>query len=409
MTEAIDTVIIGGGQAGLSLGYYLSRQGRSYVILEKANAPGSAWRQRWDSFTFITPNWSIRLPGGEYQGPEPDGFLPRDEIIKLFEAYVSQQHLPVRYGVEVTAVRPTTGGYEVESNGQSILATNVVVATGSFQRPKIPAFSTKLDPAILQIHSGDYRRPDQLPAGAVLVIGSAQSGCQIAEELHQNGRKVYLSMGSSSGRLPRRYRGRDIFWWLTQAGFFDRTIDKLPSLKARFAGNPQLSGSNGGHSLNVHQFVRDGVSLVGRLTDFNGQTATLAPDLHEALTKVDKVEADLLKLVDGYIEKNGLSAPTETVPQLRDGYDVPILTELDLQAANITSVIWACGYAYDYSWVQLPVFDDVGYPIQQRGVTQYPGLYFLGLHWLHTAKSTLLMGVGDDAAYLADYIASHTK
>jgi putative flavoprotein involved in K+ transport len=196
---------------------------------------------------------------------------------------------------------------------------------------------------------------------------------------------------------------------LTQAAFFDRTVDKLPSLKARFAGNPQLSGSGGGHALNVHQFAHDGVNLLGRLQNLQDQTAFFAADLYDALAKVDKLEVDLLKMIDGYIEKNGLTAPAETVPQLRDGYMVPVVSELDLQAANITSLIWACGYSFDYSWVNLPAFDEDGYPIQQRGVTSYPGLYFLGLHWLHTAKSTLLLGVGEDAAYLAEYIAAQTK
>lgn len=213
-------------------------------------------------------------------------------------------------------------------------------------------------------------------------------------------------MGGSSGRAPRRYRGKDCTWWLDQLGFYQRTVDQLPSPKAKFAGNPHVSGKGGGHTLNLHQFARDGVTLLGRIAGAQGGKVILAPDLKENLEKADKLEADLVKGIDDFIAKNGLDAPQETLLQLRDGYEVEVITELDLTAAGITIVIWTMGYKFDFSWVRLPVFDVDGYPVQQRGVTPYAGLYFLGLHWLHTIKSGLLFGVGEDAAHIASHITA---
>jgi putative flavoprotein involved in K+ transport len=404
MAEKINTLIIGSGQAGLALSYFLTQQGREHIVLEKAMRAGDAWRQRWDSFTFVTPNWAIRLPGAEYQG-SPDGFLPRAEIIALFEQFVQRYQLPVRYGVQATAVIHTQTGYRVETAAGAFEAANVVIATGSFQKPKIPSFSAHISTDILQLHSGEYRKPGALPPGAVLILGSGQSGCQIAEELYQSGRKVFVSVGSA-GRGPRRYRGRDIFWWLDQTGFFDQTVDKLPSPKARFAGNPQVSGAGGGHTLNLHRFARHGVALLGRIQGAQDGKVILASDLKESLAKVDKFEADLVKMIDSYIEKNSLDVPTETLPELRDGYDAEVITELNLRSSGITNIIWAMGYTFDFSLVKLPIFDDDGCPVQQRGVTAYPGLYFVGLNWLHKRKSALLLGVGEDASYLAAQIAA---
>lgn len=403
--EAIETIIIGGGQAGLSLSYCLKQAGHEHLVLEQAAQPGSAWLRRWDSFTFVTPNWAIRLPGGEYAGQAPEAFLPRAEILTLFADYAQRHALPVRYGVKVTGVKPTEPGYLVETESAIFQARQVVIATGSFQTPKLPAYYTDLPNYLFQLHSGDYRRPDQLPAGAVLVIGSGQSGSQIAEELYQHGRKVYLSVGGA-GRLPRRYRGRDTFWWLNQTGFLDRTVAQLPTPQARFAGNPQISGAGGGHSLNLHQFARDGVTLLGRALGATADKLVLAPNLPEALTKVDQFEANIVKMIDGYIEKTGMNAPIEELPQLRDGYNVDVVTEVDVKANNITTVIWGTGYSCDFGWVRLPVFDNLGQPIQERGVTAAPGLYFLGLNWMHKMKSALLLGVGEDAAYLAEHIVA---
>ncbi len=409
--QHFNTIIIGGGQAGLATSYYLKNHRIEHVILEQAEQAGNAWRNsRWDSFALLTPNWSLQMPGAEYQGNDPDGFLPRNEIVAYFEGYIKKFNLPVRYGVQVTAVEHliSNNKYQVTTNGEIFRADHIVVATGLFQGPKKPVFAANLSSKITQFHSGDYRNPRSLPDGAVLVVGSAQSGCQIAEELYESGRKVYLCVGSA-GRAPRRYRGRDVFYWLKQAGFFDRTVDKLPSPKAKFSGNPHLSGRDGGHTINLHQFVRDGVQLLGRITGAENNKIMLADDLHESLAKVDKFEADIIKIIDEFIAKNGIDAPSESLPDLRDGYAVESIRELDLASKGITTIIWALGYTFDFSLVKLPVTDNDGYPIQQRGVTDYPGLYFVGMPWLHKYKSGLLAGVAEDAAYIALHIAANQK
>jgi putative flavoprotein involved in K+ transport len=406
-TEYVDTIIVGGGQAGLAVSYHLTQQGRAHTILEQASQAAEAWRNhRWDSFTFVTPNWTIRMPGTGYQGDDPDGFMPRDEIVAYFEEYIERFKLPVRYGVRVSSVERNGAGYLVHTDNGTVAAANVVMATGLYQQPRIPPFSADLPAEIEQMHSSEYRNPAALPAGAVLVVGSAQSGAQIAEELYLSGRQVYLSV-SGAGRGPRRYRGKDIVWWMNEAGMSDITVDKLPSPRAKFAASAMVSGTRGGHTLNLHQFARDGVVLLGRMQGVKDGKITLAPDLKENLAKTDKFEADLLKRIDGYIEQNGLDAPKGNVPELRDGYDAEVILEVDLKASGITSVIWATGYKFDFGLVKLPILDEDGYPIQTRGVTGYPGLYFLGLPWLYTGKSGLVSGVGDDAAHIvADIMAN---
>lgn len=404
----IHTVIIGGGQAGLATSYYLSKHNIDNIVLEKAKQAGHAWRNdRWDSFALLTPNWSIQLPGADYAGNDPDGFLPREQVIAYFERYVESHNIPVEFETQANSVELLSGGntYLVRTGEGEFEAKNVVVATGLFQGPKLPAYSKDILPKITQLHSSQYRNPAMLPDGGVLIAGSAQSGCQIAEELYQSGRRVYLCIGSA-GRAPRRYRGRDVFRWLLELGFFDRSVDKLPSPKAKFTGNPHLSGRDGGHTINLHQFVRDGVQLLGKIYGADKNTIYLANDLKESLTKADKFEADLVKLIDDFILKNGMDVPAETLPNLKDGYAVEEIRELDLVSKGINTIIWAQGYAYDFSMVKLPVTDEDGYPIQQHGITEYPGLYFVGMPWLSKYKSGLLVGVGEDAEYVASHIAS---
>ncbi len=411
MTERVETIIVGAGQAGLATSYHLTRQGCEHVILEQAAGPGDAWRtQRWDSFTLNTPNWAFRLPGAEYQGDAPDEFMPRDEIVARFERYASLIHAPLHYDVRVESIErePEGEGYRVQARDATWEARHVVIATGMYQRPKVPTFSRDISSRVTQVHSGEYRNPSSLPDGSVLVVGSGQSGCQIAEELYQSGRKVFLSVGSA-GRAPRRYRGKDIFEWLLLTGFMDRTPAQLPSPAARFAGNPQVSGRDGGRNLNLHQFARDGVVLLGRLTAAESNTLHVGADLQENLAKVDKFEADLVRMINGYIERTGLDAPPETLPCLRDGYERETVSELDIRSAGIGSIVWTMGYDFDFGLVKLAAFDGQGFPVQQRGVTTFPGLFFVGLPWLPYQKSGLLVGVGENAEHIASAIASHAR
>ena len=404
--EHIETLIVGGGQGGLSVSYNLKQERHEHIVLEGASQPAHAWRDdRWDSFCLVTPNWTFNLPGAEYDGSDPHGFMPKDEIVNRFERYVDTNNLPVRFGVRVTSVTPENGGYKVESDHGQWMAHNVVIATGLFQKPKYPPYAANLSPRLLQLHSGKYRNPDALPPGAVLVAGSGQSGCQIAEELNQAGRKVYLTLGSA-GRAPRVYRGKDIVEWLLLIGFIERTVERLPSPAARFASLPQVSGKNGGHSLNVHQFYRDGMTLLGRLKGAQDEGISLEPGLQASIAKVDAFEANVIKMVDEYIAKNNLDAPPESLPQLRDAYEAPEILELDLEKAGITTVIWAIGYKFDYSLVRLPVTDEFGFPITKGGATRYPGLYFAGLPWLDAQKTGVLHGVGEHARSIAAHIAS---
>jgi putative flavoprotein involved in K+ transport len=405
--ERIETVIVGGGQAGLATSYYLTRHGREHVVLEQAASPANVWREgRWDTFTLVTPNWGLRMPGAEYDGPDRDGFMPRDDVVTYFERYVERFAIPVRCNTRVVSVEPMDGaGYRIQTEEHVMHANNVVMATGYEQMPKIPPFAADISPDVMQLHSGRYRHPRALPAGAVLVVGSAQSGCQIAEELYRHGRHVFLSTGGSSGRAPRRYRGTDVFEWLYRIGFFDRTPDQFPFPREKFAV-PHVSGTNGGHTLNLHQFARDGVTLLGHLRGVAGDRLVLAPDLHESLGRIDGFELQARKMIDGYIQATGLDAPTEELLHLRDGYDQPIVEELDLKTAGITTIIWATGYRYDFSLVKVPVHDHLGFPIQTRGVTDYPGLYFVGMPWMPSLKSGILVGVGESAAHIASSIAT---
>jgi putative flavoprotein involved in K+ transport len=408
MKHKIQVVVIGGGQAGLAASYHLGRQGVEHVVLEQAAAPANAWRNdRWDSFTLNTPNWAVRMPGVESPGESPDGFMPRTEVISYFEQYIDRFNLPVHHGVKVNSIEALESGkgYQVLTADATWQAQQVVMATGLYQTPRVPAFAANLSPRIAQYHSGNYRNPGALPTGAVLVVGSAQSGCQIAEEIYLSGRKVYLCTGSA-GRVPRRYRGRDIFEWLDIIGFLDRTPEMLPSPQARFAGNPHVSGLDGGRTLNLHQFVRDGVTLAGHIRGGEGNTIHLAGDLHENLAKCDKIEEEILKRVDDTILRLGLKDAAETLPVLRDGYAEPELQEINLQAAGITSIIWAIGYRFDFSLIKLPVTDAAGFPIQNQGVTAHPGLYFVGLPWLDKMRTGLLIGVGESAEFIASQIGT---
>jgi putative flavoprotein involved in K+ transport len=405
MEQYIETIIVGGGQHGLSTSYCLKNHSREHVIFEKAPWAADAWRNRWDSFTLVTPNWMIQLPGAEYQGEHPDAFMDREQVVAYFEAYIERYNLPVSYGVEVFSVEPSQDGFLIKTSQGDFRSANIVIAVGFYQQPRFPNFSKNCTPHIHQIHSDHYRNAGLLPEGPVLVVGSAQSGSQIAEELNENGRKVYLSV-STTGRFPRRYRCVDAAMWMEKMGYFDRTVDQLPSTQARFAASAHGTGKNGGHTINLHQFARDGITLLGRLQNIEGDHAHLAPDLHENLAKADHFELEFVQEIDQYIQQNGLDLPEEILPDLSDGFDQDQILDLDLKAAGIRNIVWATGYTCNFSWVKLPVFDHDGLPKHERGVTPISGLYFIGMPFLHSGKSGLLYGAAEDAAFIADNIAA---
>jgi putative flavoprotein involved in K+ transport len=408
MVEHFTTIIIGGGQSGLSISYFLKQAGLDHVIFEKADQPASAWRNRWDSFTLVTPNWMLQLPGAEYQGDHPEAFLDREEVIAYFESYIQHEHLPIRYGIQVSSVEKAQNMFQVKTSQGEFTADNVVIAVGFYQQSKIPSFSQNCSPDIYQIHSEQYRNPGMIPEGAVLVVGSAQSGSQIAEELNEHGREVYLSV-SEAGRFPRRYRGEDADVWMERMGYFERTVDQLPPGQARFAASAHGTGKNGGHTINMHQFTRDGINLVGRIRDIQNSLVTIEPGLHDCLRKADQFEEEFVQEVDRYIEENHLSAPEETLPHLDDGFRVEELTELRLDEAGISSIIWATGYTYDFSWVRCSVLDDDGLPVNDWGVTPCPGLYFIGMPFLHSGKSGLIYGCAEDTAHIAKAIVKNSE
>ncbi len=411
MTAKIETIIIGAGQAGLAASYQLTQAGLEHLVLERNSQVGEVWqRERWDSFTFVTPNWSIRLPGAEYDGPYPDGYMPRADIVAYLQRYAAKYQLPIRLNTCVTGVDQDPAGerFIVQTEQDSIEAKNVIIAAGHFQTPKIPDFAQSLPGDILQMHSSRYRNPQSLPSGAVLVVGSAQSGCQITEELYMSGRRVYLSVGRA-GRALRRYRGKDGWEWLNMIGFLDRPVESLPNPQARFEAVPHLSGTRGGHSLNLHQFARDGVHLLGHLQGVKDGKALLSPDLMENLARADRFEAEQVKMIDALIARMGLDAPQESLTALRDGFDTPVLSELDLHAEGIRTVIFATGYKFDFHWVKPAALDDHGFPITNRGVSPCTGLYFLGLPWQPNLKSALMLGIGDAAGYIANDIQKRER
>ena len=406
MTEQHDTVIIGGGQAGLAMSAVLQRRGREHVVLERRRV-GERWRtERWDSLRFQFPNWALQLPGYTYAGDDPDGFAHYSEILGVIEDYAASTGAPVREHTEVVGLGEDGGGagFVVSLADGSMLARRVVVATGPFQRPLIPGLSRDVLPSVLQTDPTRYRCPAQLPDGAVLVVGGGASGCQIADELLRAGRRVYLSV-SRHRRVPRRFRGKDVTWWLEKMGRFAQTIDSFPN--RQWPPSVVVTGVNGGYDVNVRQLAVDGVAVVGRVTAASGGTVAIAANANQILDAADAACADFLAAAREFAAKGGQeelaeeeSADPTGLPPAVDEVD-----SLDLARQNITTIIWATGYAYDFGWVMVPVFDEHGRPVQHRGTTQRPGMYFLGLHWMHTFKSGLFSGVGSDAEYLAEHMA----
>jgi putative flavoprotein involved in K+ transport len=403
VTEAADTVVIGGGQAGLAVSYHLRLRGLDHVLLERGEI-GETWRsERWDSFLLNTPNSFLQLPGHEYAGDDPRGFLTRDETVAHLEEYAGLIGGDIRTGVEVSSVRAAADGrFRIETSSGPLAGRNVVVAGGSFRRPPQRPAATA-SPAF-QLHAGEYRRPDQLPDGGVLVVGSGQSGCQIAAELKRSGRDVFLSLGRCPS-IPLQYRGRTAYDWIVEIGMMDETVDTLPSPAARLACNPTIASDDVAHLVGPHRLAREGVRLVGRLEGLDGGRAVMRPDAKDRLAESEQFLASYKQRVDEHVRAHGLDVP-EDAGEPDGAVDVSELREFDLRAAGIRTILWANGFRPDYSWIELPVFDSYGWPLQTRGVTEVPGLYFVGLHWLHKRKSVLLLGVAEDAQHVAAAVSA---
>lgn len=404
----IDTLVVGAGQAGIAISEHLTKLGIPHLVVEK-NRIAEAWRTaRWDSLVANGPAWHDRFPGLEFEEHDPDSFVPKERIADYFAAYADKFNAPIRTGVEVKRVQrhPGRPGFRVETSEGIINAKRVVAATGPFQRPVIPAIAPR-DGKITQLHSADYRNPQQLPAGAVLVVGAGSSGVQIADELRRAGKQVYLSVGAHD-RPPRSYRNRDFCWWLGVLGLWDAATNQPGKEHVTIA----VTGAHGGYTVDFRELAHEGVTLVGLTQAFHNGRVIFADNLKENIANGDKNYLELLDAADAYIVRNGLDLPEEPSARriLPDPacLTTPIL-ELDLAEANITTIIWATGFTVDYSWLEVDACDAQGKPQHQRGISSEPGIYFLGLPWLSRRGSTFIWGVWHDAKYIADHIATQRK
>jgi putative flavoprotein involved in K+ transport len=373
-----------------------------HVILE-AGRVAETWRsRRWDSFCLVTPNWSVKLPGGEYAGPDPDGFMDLPELIDHFQRWADSFQAPVRGNCSVTGLKPDGENFLLTTSAGDIRARTVVVASGGYQRAHLPANADRIPKNVTQLLAEEYGNPDSIPPGAVLIVGSGQTGCQLAEELHEAGRKVILSCGRAPW-APRRPGGRDLVWWILESGWWDRTPAQLPSPAARLTGNPQSTGHGGGHDLNYRTLHAAGVELIGRFIGAEDGKVHFADDLAATVDAGDALSAAFKKAVDGFCERKGMPIPWEMPPPMR----VSSRTAVDLQ--DIGTVIWTSGYRPAYGWVHFPVFDDMGFPIQVDGRSSVRGLYFMGVHFQRKAQSAVLYGVGEDAELVARDIVANRR
>ncbi|MEO8461976.1 MAG: NAD(P)-binding domain-containing protein [Chloroflexota bacterium] len=399
--EHTDVLVVGGGQAGLAVSHELAGHGIDHVVLERGRI-GQTWRDRWDTFCLVTPNWTVQLPGGTYAGADPDGFMPRDEIVAYLEGYAADSASPVREGVAVHSIDGVAGRFVAQTSAGEIGAGRVVLATGAFQRAHRPAGSEGLPGDLLQIDIADYRNPDALPAGPILIVGSGQSGAQLAEELREAGREVVLSCGKAPW-APRRFGGKDLLWWLVNSGFLEQPVGTITVPGARLLSNPLATGHGGGHDLSLRTLRAMGVALAGRFLGADGRRARFAPDLAESVAWGDARYHDIMALAVKTADARGIARPEIAVPEPFDG-----AAQEEVSLEGFGAVLFAGGFRPDYrSWLPwTDAFDASGFPIQIDGASSVvDGLFFVGTHFLRTRKSAILYGVGEDAAVVAQSIA----
>ena len=400
-------IVVGGGQAGLSASYFLKRAGIDHLVLEK-NTLTHTWRtQRWDAFCLVTPNWQCALPGHPYAGNDPHGFMKKDEIIDYLDGFIQSLDAPVKEHAEVKRVtRNADGKFSVFTSQGQFTADQVVVASGGYHTPIVPRMAERLPRSIVQIQSSEYRNAQALPAGGVLVVGSGQSGAQIAEDLHLAGRKVFLAVGEAP-RCARFYRGRDVVDWLADMKYYDMPVDQHPLREGvRDNTNHYVTGRDGGRDIDLRRFATEGMELYGRLQDLQDGKLSFAPNLTENLDSADTTFNGINAGIDAFIERHGIEAPpgSRYEPLWSPPHE---RTSLDLEASGIGSIIWCIGFTPDFSWLDAPIFNGRGYPAHTRGVTPQEGLFVVGLPWLHTWGSGRFSGVARDAEYIVEAICAH--
>jgi putative flavoprotein involved in K+ transport len=404
MRSSVDTVIVGAGQAGLALSRCLTGRGIDHLVLERGRV-GERWRsERWDSFRMLSPNWHTRLPGHRYDGPDPDGFMDAHGVVRLLEGYARSFDAPVQDATSVIAVDRHPDGWRVRTDRGDVRCRNVVVATGPHDRPRIPTLADGLPAEVHQLHASSYRNPGQLPSGGVLVVGAGPTGQQLAGELARAGRRVHLAVGRHR-RVPRRYRGRDAFWWMDALGIWDTTVDEVTD--PREIRRPTHTVLSGSVEVGLDALVRDGVRPLGRLADVGGGAVRFDTGLAERYLDAEGAVHRFVAKADAHAAAAGLDLPPGTpLPPLHvPSWATRPATTLRLGDRDVATVLWATGYRRDHRWLHAPVFDRDGEPIHRRGVTTAPGLFFLGLSWQYRRKSASIDGVGDDARYLAEVIA----
>jgi putative flavoprotein involved in K+ transport len=403
-SDKAPVTVVGAGPAGLATSHELQRAGIDHIVLERGRV-GQSWRDRWDSFCLVTPNWYVQLPGGEYAGADPDGFMARDEVVVHLERYARGFGAPILDQIDVTTLySDPSGGFVVGTSEGQMHTDAVVIATGAFQQPHRP--SAGLPAGVLVIDVESYTSPDALPAGGVLIVGSGQTGCQVADELQRSGRDVIVACGKA-GWAPRRVEGRDIVSWLVETPFLEQAVDDLPSPLARLAANFQTTGRDRGRDLNYRTLLADGVTLTGRLLGSGESTIRFAADLDESVTWGDARYADICNLLVQAALSRGARPPELPAPQPLKA-DPPD----EISVSGLGAVVFMSGYRPAYrDWVQLPdAFDDIGFPIQRGGAsTVVPGLYFVGTHFLRKRKSSTLYGMGEDAEIVARTIAERMR
>lgn len=411
----LDTVIVGAGQSGLGVSYFLGQNGLKHIVFEQGRIGESWLSQRWDSFRLNTSNLRNTLPGLPYDGPEVDGFSPSDTLVDYFRHYVDRFGLPVRTGLTVVSVEQADDheGFIVKTRTddgreESVSSRSVVIASGIQRVPRIPTLRAKLPGDITQYHTADYRNPQGLPPGAVVVVGSGQSGCQITEDLLAAGRTVYLCT-SKVGRVPRRYRGRDLVEWWVDMKFWDVTYASLEDKSISRAAQPQISGiGRYGHTVSLQHLASQGAVILGRLLDIHSGNLIFGDEAAAHVHFADEFSQRVKNDIDAYLQRMNIT-PLSLEDDPADAPDpgakcVSPLRQLNLKEANVSAVIWGTGFTGDFSYIHLPVFDDQNKPIHERGLSPERGLYFVGFPWLNSRKSGIIYGVEEDARFIADAI-----